>query len=97
MEPILTFPNGNFRGEVLFLIVYRMHSGLNMPGRGNHIWKPVYKSEIKANTGGRSGPTVFEFNQFSALVSDLCAGDKDKEVKVEFFKSQKSGKHQNIG
>jgi len=31
------------------------------------------------------------------LISDICAGDKDKEVKVEFFKSQKSGKHQNLG
>ena len=74
-----------------------MHSGLNMPGRGNHIWKPVYKSEVKLTTGGRSGPTKFEFNQFSALISDLCAGDKEKEIKIEFFKSQKSGKHQNIG
>lgn len=97
MTPYLTFPNGNFRGEILFMIMYRMHTGLGIPGRGNHIWKPVYKSEVKPNIGGRNGPTKFEFNQFSLLVSDLCAGDKDKEIKIEFFKSQKSGKHINIG
>ena len=97
MEPVLNFTDGNFRGDLLFMIMYRMHSGLNMPGRGNHIWKPVYKSEVKTNCGGRSGPTKFEFNQFSTLISDLCNGDKEKEVKIEFFKSQKSGKHQNIG
>jgi hypothetical protein len=97
MSPYLTFPNGNFRGEIIFMIMYRMHSGLNMPGRGNHIWKPVYKSEVKPNSAGRNGPTKFEFNQFSMLVSDLCAGDKEKEIKIEFFKSQKSGKHENVG
>lgn len=97
MTPILECANGNFRGELLFMIMYRMHTSANMPGRGKHIWKPVYKSEVKSNGGGRSGPTIFEFNQFSLLVSDICGGDKEKEVKIEFFKSQKSGKHQNIG
>ena len=27
----------------------------------------------------------------------MCGGDLTKDVKVEFFKSQKNGKHQNLG
>lgn len=97
MAPVLKFENGNYKGEVLFFLMYRMHSRENAPGRGNHIWRPVYKSEIKSQSNNRGGPTVFKFNQLSVLVEDLCAGDLDKDVKIEFFKSQKNGKHQNIG
>ena len=28
---------------------------------------------------------------------DMCSGDEDKDIKFEFFISQKSGKHKNIG
>jgi hypothetical protein len=31
------------------------------------------------------------------LVQDLCGGDRDKEVKVEFFQSSKNGRHKNLG
>jgi hypothetical protein len=69
---------------MLFFIMYRMHVPENMPGRGNHVWKPVYKSELKAISNNRN-VTEFEFNQFSLLVQDICAGDYDKEVKIEIF------------
>ena len=67
-----------------------------MPGRGNHIWKPVYKSELKSSNNNRN-QAQFEFNQFSLLVQDLCGGDRDKEIKVEFFQSSKNGRHKNLG
>ena len=78
----------------MFILIYRMHSA---PGSVKSIWKPVYKSEIKNQTlNSRSKPT-FIFNQFSILVSDVCGGDEDKEVKMEIFRSQKNGRHQNQG
>lgn len=30
-------------------------------------------------------------------MQDLCGGDGDKEIKVEFFQSSKNGKHKNLG
>ena len=27
----------------------------------------------------------------------MCGGDLNKDIKIEFFKSQKNGKHQNLG
>jgi hypothetical protein len=36
---------------------------------------------------------IFEFNQFASLLTDLCNGDDDREIKIEFFKSSKSGIH----
>ena len=87
MAPVLTFGNGNMRGEILFFIIYRMNSRENAPGRGNHIWRPVYKSEIKSQAVNRGSETVFKFNQFSILVEDLCGGEDDRDVKIEFFKS----------
>jgi len=86
LAPVLTFSDGKFKSEILFFILYRMHSRENAPGRGNHIWRPMYKSEIKSNSGKR-GESIFKFNQFSLLVEDMCGGDLDKEVKIEFFKS----------
>jgi len=49
MVPNLIFKDNKNRGDLLFFIMYRMHSGAGMPGKGNHIWKPVYKSEVKTN------------------------------------------------
>ena len=40
---------------------------------------------------------MFEFNQFSCLLTDLCNGDDDREIKFEFFKSSKTGQHTNLG
>lgn len=96
VAPVLTFADTNYRGQMLFFIVYRMHVPENMPGRGNHVWKPVYKSELKSSNNNRN-QAQFEFNQFSLLVQDLCGGDRDKEIKVEFFQSSKNGRHKNLG
>lgn len=74
-----------------------MHSQENVPGRGNHIWKPVYKSEIKSCTPANRDAAQFDFNQFSLLIQDMCGGERDKETKIEFFASQKNGKHKNLG
>lgn len=41
--------------------------------------------------------TQFEFNQFSLLTQDLCAGDYEKEIKIEIFQSNKNGRHKNLG
>ena len=96
MAPLLTFGDTGYRGQMLFFIMYRMHVPENMPGRGNHVWKAVYKSELKSSNNNRN-QAQFEFNQFSLLVQDMCGGDRDKEVKVEFFQSSKNGKHKNLG
>lgn len=96
MAPTLTFADNAQRGQMLFFILYRMHVPENMPGRGNHVWKPCYKSELKAINNNRNA-TQFQFNQFSLLVQDMCAGDRDKEVKIEIFQSNKNGRHKNLG
>lgn len=96
LAPVLTFGDTGYRGQMLFFIVYRMHVPENMPGRGNHVWRAVYKSELKSSNNNRN-QAQFEFNQFSLLVQDLCGGDRDKEVKIEIFQSNKNGKHKNLG
>ena len=58
----------------------------------NTTWKPVYKSEIQTAIHGK-----FSWNHVSILTSELCNEDPEREIRVEFFKSQKSGKHRNIG
>jgi len=57
LVPKLTFSDNSNRGEMLFFLVYRLHGGIGK----NTIWKPVYKSEIKANNNER-GKAVFVFN-----------------------------------
>ena len=96
MTTRLTFSDTTLKGQVVFFLLYRMHSAEDLPGRGNHIWKPVYKSEIKSSNQNRN-VAQFDFNQFSTLVQDLCGADRDKEIKVEFFQSQKNGRHKNLG
>lgn len=49
MVPVLSFKDFSNRGEMLFFLIYRNHSG--NPGRP--IWKPIYKSEIKMNNNNR--------------------------------------------
>ena len=61
MTTQLTFADMTLKGQVVFFILYRMHSAEDLPGRGNHIWKPVYKSEIKATNNNRS-VAQFDFN-----------------------------------
>ena len=59
---------------------------------GPNNFKPVYKSEITSCLGGR-----FSWNLVSILTSELANEDPEREIRVEFFKSQKSGKHINLG
>lgn len=56
------------------------------------VFKPVYKSEIMASKKG-----VFEWAQNSTLVQELCGDDPEREIRIEFFKSQKSGLNRNKG
>lgn len=59
---------------------------------GPQNYKPIYKSEIKPAQMGR-----YMWNDVSLLTSDLCNEDPDREIKIEFFKSSKTGKHTNLG
>jgi hypothetical protein len=92
--PRVSFSDGKNRGELLFFLMYRMHSG---QGGRNNVWKPVYKSEIKTNDNSVRGSSDFVWNQFSVMVQDICGSDLDREVKVEVFRSSKSGRHANLG
>ena len=55
-------------------------------------WKPVYKSEIQTAIGG-----TFSWNLISILTGDLCNEEPEREIRLEFFKSSKTGKHKNLG
>ena len=55
-------------------------------------YKPVYKSEIKDTINDS-----FSWNHTSILTSELANEDPEREIRIEFFKSQKSGKHTNLG
>lgn len=59
---------------------------------GPRNYKPVYKSEITSSINGR-----YKWNLVSILTSELANEDADREIRFEFFKSQKSGKHINLG
>ena len=58
----------------------------------NNVYKPLYKSEIMASLNN-----CFTWKQSSMLTSDMCNEDPDREIRIEFFKSQKSGLHKNLG
>ena len=59
---------------------------------GPNSFKPIYKSEITSSIGGR-----FTWNLVSLLTSEMANEDPEREIRFEFFKSQKSGKHINLG
>jgi len=67
-----------------FFLVYKFISP--------NVYKPVYKSEIMASQNG-----VFVWKQASILSSELCNEEPEREIRIEFFKSQKSGLNKNIG
>lgn len=70
-----------------------MNYFLVMKRVGASLWKPVYKSEKKSYLNGG-----FEWNIVNLLTTDIVdGGNVDYEFKIEFFQSQKSGKHINIG
>jgi hypothetical protein len=59
---------------------------------GPNNYKPIYKSEITSSIKGR-----YSWNLVSILTSELANEDLEREIRFEFFKSQKSGKHINLG
>lgn len=67
-----------------FFLVYKFISP--------QVYKPVYKSEITASRNG-----IFSWEKASSLVQDLCSDDPEREMKIEFFKSEKSGINKNKG
>jgi hypothetical protein len=40
---------------------------------------------------------VYRWNPVSQLTAELANEDLEREIRIEFFKSQKSGKHTNLG
>jgi hypothetical protein len=55
---------------------------------GPNHYIPVYKSETKTSNGH-----IYSWNKFELLTSTICKEEDDREIKIEFFKSMKSGKH----
>jgi len=54
---------------------------------------PVYKSEIKQPDSSDK----IRWSMTRMLTSMICAEEEDRDIKIEVFKSQKSGKHKNMG
>lgn len=69
---------------MVFFLVYKFISP--------QVYKPIYKSEIKSSRNG-----VFSWEKTSSLVQDLCSDDPEREIRIEFFKSEKSGLNKNKG
>jgi len=67
-----------------FFLIHKNISG--------QAWKPVYKSEITTSINKR-----FSWNRISILTAELCNEEPEREIRVEFFKSSKTGKHKNLG
>lgn len=59
-----------------------------MPGN----YTPVYKSETRSSNAGR-----LVWNMVQIGSTDFCKDDVDREVKLEFFRFNSSGKHKIIG
>ena len=76
-----TFPSND---GMNFFMVYKFISP--------QVYKPVYKSEIMASLNG-----AFMWKPCSILTSELANEDPEREIRVEFFKSQKSGLNKNLG
>ena len=56
------------------------------------LWRPIYKSEVQPSQGG-----VYKWNLVNVLTSDIAGDDVDREVRIDFYNSQKSGKHKHCG
>ena len=50
---------------------------------GIGVYKPIYKSEIKSAING-----TYHWNHISLLTSELANEDPEREIRIEFFKSQ---------
>jgi hypothetical protein len=68
-----------------FFIVYKLRA----PGQ----YSPIYKSEVR-----KCGPNgVVDWNDCALGTTDLCNNNVEQEIKLEFFRSETSGKHKNMG
>ena len=84
-EIVIFNPVANLpENDVCFFIIYKNLA----PGK----YTPVYKSEIKRPEQG-----AFRWNQVQIGATDLCKDEIEREIKIEFFKSVSSGKHQIKG
>ena len=82
---VLFTPQANLKNSNLcFFIIYRNLS----PGK----FVPVFKSEIKRPNAG-----VHSWNQVQIGATDLCRDDIERQIKIEFFQSNTSGKHKFLG
>ena len=81
MKMRASFPS---MGGMNFFLIHKQVSGT--------IWKPIYKSEIQAARGG-----FYNWNTVNVLSTDLAGDDIEREVRIDFYISQKSGKHKHCG
>lgn len=81
MQLRATFPS---MGGMNFFLIHKQVSG--------QVWKPIYKSEIKNARQGH-----YEWNKVNILSADLAGDDIEREVRIDFYLSQKSGKHKHVG
>lgn len=72
-------------GNLYFFIVYKYH--------GPKHYTPLYKSEVR-----KYGPgNVVTWNPCALGTTDLCNDNVEQEIRLEFFRSETSGKHKNLG
>lgn len=81
MKMRATFPS---MSGMNFFLIHKQVAG--------NIWKPIYKSEIQQSRSG-----AFEWNLVSLLSSDLAGDDIEREIRIDFYVSAKSGKHSHCG
>ena len=84
-EIVLFTPQAQLKDQNLnFFIIYTQIS----LGK----FTPVYKSEVRRSQGGKHS-----FNQVQIGTTDLCKDNVENEIKIEFFRSNSSGKHKLLG
>jgi len=81
MKMRASFPSN---GGMNFFLIHKQVAG--------NVWKPIYKSEIQPARSGH-----YEWNVVNVLSADLAGDDIEREVRIDFYISQKSGKHKHCG
>ena len=81
MQMRATFPS---KSGMNFFLIHKRISG--------QVWKPIYKSEIQHARNG-----AFDWNMVSLLSQDLAGDEIERELRIDFYQSAKSGKHSHIG
>lgn len=72
-------------GNLYFFIVYKSAA------QNNFI--PLYKSEVRKYGQGN----MVTWNPCALGTTDLCNDNVEQEIKLEFYRSETSGKHKNLG